>query len=132
MRRSLTVLTTAGLLLALLAVPASGNGLGDVDIDGVSEEECEIAGVGEFEEGNIRVTSNANWIIGTCHVRLGASQVAALGGPVDRAKVYEGFDCSVGIEDDGPLDDVDATQSQAVLTPSSWLQIVCRAPFPED
>jgi hypothetical protein len=110
--------------------PSSGavNVLGTTDID--SNGDCEISGVvsDEFEDANVNVAINDNWIIATCHTDLEEAHIAALGGPFTKAQVYRDFECLVGNDDD--LEDVVSTASHAVVTPAGRLNIACKAPLP--
>ncbi len=126
------VVTPSGQLSITCRAPYPTNGmpgvLGTVDID--SNGDCEIAGVGsdEFEDANVHVAINDNWIIATCHSDLTEAELGALGGPFTVAQVYRDFECLVGNDDD--LEDVPSTMSHAVVTPAGRLNIACKAPLP--
>jgi hypothetical protein len=116
--------------LATSVLPANASALGTVDID--SNGDCEASGVvsDEFEDANVRVAINRNWINATCQVMLDESDLLALGGPFNAAQVYRDFLCLVGNDDD--LEDVVSTSSHAVVTPAGRLNITCNAPLPSN
>jgi len=126
------VITPKGQLSITCRAPYPTNGvpgvLGTADID--SNGDCEIAGVvsDEFEDANVHVAINDNWIVATCHSDLNETDLGALGGPFTVAQVYRDFECLVGNDDD--LEDVPSTMSHAVVTPAGRLNIACKAPLP--
>ena len=61
--------------------------------------------------------------------QLDADDIALLGGPFSTAQVYQDFECLVG--DDGlNFEDVVATRSHAVITPTGLAIVSCQAPTP--
>ena len=146
-RRMLTGLAAGALVAAMVPGVASAapstTPFQYADID--SNGDCDVyigAGPTEInreEPGDVNVAINKNWFIGTCHIDLDTTEVADLGGPFPRAQVYRGFTCYVGNEtdetDDGDQADVielTTTISHAVVTPSSRMNIVCKAKVPRE
>ena len=135
--RSHAVITPTGLAIVSCQAPTPTTeappGFGPVDIDLLEEGElpgeCDIVGEREDEPDNVHGTINQNWIIAGCVAQLDADDIEFLGGPFSSAQVYKDFECLVG--DDGlNFEDVVATRSHAVITPTGLAIVSCQAPTP--
>ena len=131
MRKRLAVALATGVLaVAMLPGVASAGPPGNPGAD-IDPDDCDVE-IGSLEkewnatEAQLHVTVNKNWIIATCHRQLDETEFIDVGAPT-RAQVYRDFACSVGDGED--IDELEATQGHAVVTPSGRLNIVCKAPF---
>ncbi len=139
MRKQLGIAIAAGALLAAMlpgvtsaaTVPAPFLNA-DIDNNGDCDVRGETFDFGIEDPGSVNVAINKNWIIGTCHMDLEPSDVGSLGGPFERAQVYRGFTCYVGIEeevDDASPDSLSwmTDDSHATVSPSGRMNIYCKA-----